>query len=133
MSMTDPIADLLTRIRNAMNARHDTCIVPASRAKESVVKIMKENGFIANYVRQEATPQDNLVVFLKYTGKTRVPVIKKLRRVSKPGRRVYKGYRDVRPVLGGLGLAVLSTPKGILADKTARRERVGGEVLCEIW
>lgn len=133
MSMTDPIADLLTRIRNGMNAGHETCVIPASKAKESVLKILKEQGFITNYVRQESKPQDQLVAFLKYTGKTRVPVIRTLKRVSKPGRRVYRGYRDIRPVLGGLGVAVISTPRGIITDKAARREKIGGEVLCEIW
>lgn len=133
MSMTDPIADLLTRIRNAMTVQHETCTIPASNAKESILKILKEQGFISNYVRQEATPQDQLVVFLKYLGKNREPIIHNIRRISKPGRRVYRGYRDIRPVLGGMGVAVLSTPIGIITDKKARAERVGGEVLCEIW
>lgn len=133
MSMTDPIADLLTRIRNAMTVQHETCTIPASNAKESILKILKEQGFISSYVRQEATPQDQLVVFLKYVGKNRQPVIKNIKRVSKPGRRVYKGYRDMKPILGGMGVAVLSTPIGIITDKKARSERVGGEVLCEIW
>lgn len=133
MSMTDPIADLLTRIRNAMCAQHETCAIPASNAKESILKILKEQGFIANYIRQEAKPQDQLVVFLKYLGKNREPVIRNIRRISKPGRRVYRGYRDIRPILGGMGVAVLSTPIGIITDKKARSERVGGEVICEIW
>lgn len=133
MSMTDPIADLLTRIRNAMTVRHETCTIPASNAKESILKILKEQGFIANFVRQEATPQDQLVVFLKYMGKNREPMIRNIRRISKPGRRVYRGYRDMRPILGGMGVAVLSTPIGIITDKKARSEHVGGEVICEIW
>lgn len=133
MAMTDPIADLLTRIRNAMMAQHETCQIPASKTKESILKILKAQGFISNYVRQEAEPQDELVVFLKYVGKTRRPVIRNLKRISKPGRRVYRGYRDLRPILGGMGVAVLSTPRGILTDKAARKERVGGEILCEIW
>ncbi len=133
MSMTDPIADLLTRIRNAMTVRHETCTIPASNAKESILKILKEQGFIANFVRQEAAPQDQLVVFLKYMGKNREPMIRNIRRISKPGRRVYRGYRDMRPILGGMGVAVLSTPIGIITDKKARSEHVGGEVLCEIW
>ncbi len=133
MSMTDPIADLLTRLRNAMNAGHETCIIPASKAKESILKILKEQGFIANFVRQEAAPQDQLVVFPKYLGKGREPVIRSIKRVSKPGRRVYRGYRDLRPVLGGMGIVVMSTPIGIITDKKARSEKVGGEVLCEVW
>lgn len=133
MSMTDPIADLLTRIRNAMTVRHETCTIPASNAKESILKILKEQGFIANFVRQEAAPQDQLVVFLKYMGKNREPMIRNIRRISKPGRRVYRGYRDMRPILGGMGVAVLSTPIGIITDKKARSEHVGGEVICEIW
>lgn len=131
--MTDPIADLLTRVRNAMRARHASCIVPASKTKESILKILKEEGFIKDYVRQEQSPQDQLVVFLKYLGRNQKQVINTLKRVSKPGRRVYKGYRDLRPVLGGLGVAVISTPQGIKTDKQAKASKVGGEVLCEVW
>ena len=133
MSMTDPIADLLTRIRNAARAKHDTCEIPASNVKESIVKILKDSGFIANYVRQEKKPQDVLVVFLKYTGKTRKPIINSLKRISKPGCRLYSHYKEIRPVLGGLGLTIVSTSKGVMSDKMARHGKVGGEVLCEVW
>lgn len=133
MSMTDPVADLLTRIRNATQSRHVSCEVPASGLKEEVVKILKKQGFIRNYIRQENGVQDKLVVFLKYLGRKQVPVIKELRRVSKPGRRHYSGYRMLRPVLGGLGVAIVSTPKGLMTDKDARHQKLGGEIMCEVW
>lgn len=130
--MTDPIADLITRIRNASLARHQTVSVPASKMKEAVLKILKEEGFVSNYVREEKTPQDNLKVFLKYDAK-RKSAIRQVSRVSKPGGRIYKGYREIKPFLSGLGLVILSTPKGILTDRQARDAKVGGEVLCTIW
>jgi small subunit ribosomal protein S8 len=131
--MTDPIADLLTRIRNAQKARHESCIIPASRVKEEVLKILKTQGFIKNYVRHEEKPQDKLVVFLRYQGKNRQGLITRLKRVSKPGCRVYRGYEDIKPLLGGLGFAILSTPQGVMTDKQARKSKLGGEVLCEVW
>lgn len=133
MSMTDPIADLLTRIRNAVKSRHSTCEIPASRTKEDIVKILKEQGFISNYVRQDGDVQGKLVVFLKYLGRKQEPVIKTLRRVSKPGRRNYSGYRLLKPVLGGLGVAIVSTPKGVMTDRQARKNKLGGEIMCEVW
>lgn len=133
MSMTDPIADMLTRIRNAVSSRHSSCEIPASSVKENILKILKARGFIRNYVSQEDGVQKNLVVFLKYLGRKQQPVIKVLKRVSKPGRRLYSGYRTLKPVLGGLGVAVVSTPKGVMADKDARQNKLGGEVLCEVW
>ena len=132
MITTDPIADLLTRIRNGLRARHDTVEVPSSKLKEEIVKILKREGFIANYVRQELVPQASLTVFLKYDIDRRA-LIQKMNRVSKPGRRIYKGYREIRPILKGRGVQILSTPKGILSDRDAREAKVGGEVLCEIW
>lgn len=130
---TDPIADLLTRIRNAVRARKSTCEIPASTIKESVLKILKEKGFIAGYVRQEEEVQDTLIVQLKYLGKNHKSVINSMKRVSKPGRRIYKGYRDVKPLLSGLGYSILSTPKGIMTDDDARKQKLGGELLCEVW
>lgn len=133
MVMTDPIADLLTRIRNAIQARQDSCEIPASLEKESILKILRQEGFIKNYVRQEASPQDTLIVFLKYLGRNQRAIVNTLKRVSTPGRRVYRGYREFRPVLGGLGLAIVSTPGGIMTDKEAKEKKLGGEVLCEVW
>lgn len=131
--MTDPIADLFTRIRNSVQARQPECEIPASNEKESILKILKETGYIKNYVRLEGKPQDKLVVTHKYIGKHLKPVFSTLKRVSKPGCRVYRGYRDIRPLLGGIGLAIISTPKGIVTDVDAKKNKVGGEVLCEIW
>lgn len=133
MMTTDPIADLLTRIRNAVRARKSTCEIPASTIKESVLKILKEKGFIAGYVRQEEEVQDTLIVQLKYLGKNHKSVINSMKRVSKPGRRIYKGYRDMKPLLSGLGYSILSTPKGIMTDDDARKQKLGGELLCEVW
>lgn len=133
MVMTDPIADLLTRIRNSIAARQASCVVPASIEKEGILKILKQEGFIKGYVREEAFPQDNIVVFLKYLGRHQRAIVNTLRRVSKPGRRIYKGYRDLKPVLGGLGVAILSTPQGVMTGREARAKKVGGEVLCEVW
>ena len=130
--MTDPIADLLTRIRNGIHARHETVKVPASRMKEQVLKLLKETGYIAGYVRVEGKPQDSLTVFLKY-GPDRKSVIREVNRISRPGRRVYRGYLEIKPFLRGMGLTILSTPKGILTDRQARKEKVGGEVLCQVW
>lgn len=133
MNTTDPIADLLTRLRNAQSARHDSCTIPASGMKEAVLKILKQEGFIKNYVRQEAKPQDVLVAFLRYSGKQRKPIIERLKRISKPGCRIYKPYRDLRSVLSGLGRSILSTPQGVMTDRDAKKNKVGGEVLCEVW
>jgi small subunit ribosomal protein S8 len=133
MKCTDPIADLLTRIRNSLQSRKAFCEVPASKEKENILKILKAEGFIKNFVRQEEYPQDKLIVFLKYVGKNQKSVINQLRRVSKPGCRVYRGYREIRPVLSGLGFSILSTPKGIITDKEAKQVKLGGEVICEVW
>ena len=133
MAMSDPIADMLTRIRNAIQARQVSCVVPASSEKESILKILKQEGFVNGYVRQEEHPQDSLIVFLKYLGRGQRAIVNTLRRVSKPGRRLYRGYREFRPVLGGVGIAIVSTPDGIMTDKQAREKKVGGEVLCEVW
>lgn len=130
--MTDTISDLLTRIRNGLQARLESISVPASKLKEQVIRILKESGYVSNYVKEEKKPQSELTVFLKY-GPDKKSVIHELNRVSRPGRRVYRGYREIRPYLRGMGLRILSTPKGVLTDKQARRQRVGGEVLCEVW
>ncbi len=129
----DPIADLLTRIRNAQKARHESLIVPHSRMKLGVVKALYEEGFLGPYrvVEKEGGRKD-IEVKLRYTPK-KIPILSTLQKQSRPGCRVYIGYRDLRPVRNGLGLLLLSTPKGILTDRQAREEKVGGELLCKIW
>jgi small subunit ribosomal protein S8 len=132
MSMTDPIADMLTRIRNAGSARFDKVDIPASRLKISLARIFKEEGFIKNYKVIKDNRQGILRIYLKYNEQQH-PLIQGLRRVSKPGCRVYAGHAELPKVQGGLGVAVVSTSQGILTDRQARKVEVGGEVLCEIW
>jgi small subunit ribosomal protein S8 len=132
MSMTDPIADMLTRMRNAGSARFDKVDIPASRMKISLAKILKEEGFIKNYKVIKDNRQGILRVYLKFN-EQQSPLIQGLRRVSRPGRRVYAGYEDLPRVQGGLGVAVISTSQGVVTDRQARKLQVGGEVLCEIW
>jgi small subunit ribosomal protein S8 len=130
--MTDPIADMLTRIRNSVLIKAEKVDIPASRLKVEIAKIMKEEGFIKSYKIIKDKKQGILRVTLKYTQDNR-PIVEGLKRISKPGRRVYVGKDEVPSVVGGMGIAVMTTPKGILTDKTCRREGVGGEVLCYIW
>ena len=132
MSMTDPIADLLARIRNAHRAKHDRLDVPASRVKMEVCKILQAEGYIKGVKLVEGKPRDLIRVFLSYT-KDGDPGISVMRRVSTPGRRVYKGAEQIKPVLNGMGIGIISTSKGLLTDRQARDQRVGGEVLCEVW
>jgi small subunit ribosomal protein S8 len=132
MSMTDPIADLLTRIRNATMVRHDRMDVPASKMKLEIAKILKQEGFIRTFKLLEEGPQGLIRIYLKYA-EDGEPAIHGLRRVSTPGRRVYRGVSDLPKVRSGLGVAVVSTNRGVLTDEQARSLRVGGEVLCEIW
>ncbi|MFQ5842419.1 MAG: 30S ribosomal protein S8 [Thermodesulfobacteriota bacterium] len=132
MSMTDPLADMLTRIRNASSAKHDKADIPASRLKEAIAKILKDEGYIKNYkVIVDERKHGTLRIFLKYDADRRGVI--NLKRVSKPSRRVYVGRDEIPSVLKGLGISILSTPKGVLTDKEARRANVGGEVLCYIW
>lgn len=133
MSVTDPIADMLTRIRNAGMAGHTQTAMPTSKMRESIAKILKEEGFIQDY---EVLPGKvaSLLIHLKYTRDRRPePVIVGLQRVSKPGRRVYAGRRDIPYVRSGLGVAIVSTPKGVMTGEQARRSGIGGEVLCYVW
>ena len=132
MSMTDPIADLLTRIRNAQQASHATTVVPASKLKQKIVEILKTEGYISDFTRVEKSPQDEIEIVLKY-GNDGAGVIGGLRRESKPGRRVYVGADDIPRVRSGLGVAIVSTSKGVLPDHIARESRVGGELLCSVW
>ena len=132
MSMTDPIADLLTRIRNAHRAKHDRLDVPASKVKLEVCRILKQEGYIKNVSVVEDKPSDLLRIILSYS-KEGAPVISRMRKVSTPGRRVYRGADAIKPVLNGLGIGIVSTSKGLMTDRQAREQRVGGEILCEVW
>lgn len=132
MSMSDPIADLLTRIRNANERRHEYLVVPASNIKVAILEVMKDEGYIEGFEVLDDGPRSLIRVDLRYD-KGRKPVISHLERVSKPGRRVYAKKRDIPWVLSGIGLAILTTPKGVMSGKQARRENVGGEVLCYVW
>jgi small subunit ribosomal protein S8 len=131
-TVTDPIADMLARIRNCSLAEHEKVDIPASKLKVRLAELLKEEGFIKNFRVIEDRRQGTLRVYLKY-GPGQERVITGLRRVSKPGRRLYVGADRIPNVLGGMGVAILSTPRGVLADREARRLRVGGEVLCYVW
>ncbi|MDA8195498.1 MAG: 30S ribosomal protein S8 [Thermaerobacter sp.] len=130
--MTDPIADMLTRIRNANVVYRETVDVPVSRMKRALAQILKEEGFIREFELVEDGKFGTLRLYLKYNP-NRERVIRGLRRISRPGLRVYAGHDDLPRVLGGLGIAILSTSKGIMTEKQARRDKVGGEVLCYVW
>ncbi len=133
MSMTDPISDLLTRIRNAHLAKHDRLDVPVSRLKLEVCRILKDEGFIKNYREVEAAgPSNSVRIFLRYSAQGE-PAINHVARISKPGRRVYRRSGEIQPVRNGLGLGIVSTSQGLLTDAQARERRVGGEILCELW
>lgn len=132
MPMTDPIADLLTRVRNATLAKHSSVLLPRSNIKLELVKILKHEGFIEGFLDLPEGPQGAIKVFLRYdTGNQ--GAIRGLKRVSRPGRRVYVGKDDIPNVRDGLGIAILTTPRGVLTDKAARAAGVGGEVLCYVW
>lgn len=135
MTMTDPIADMLTRIRNAIMVGHSYVVVPGSKMKSAIAKILRDEGFIENYNVTKDRPQPMIRIWLKYAGdkKDRRSAVTGLKRVSKPGRRVYAGKKDIPWVLSGMGIAVLSTSRGIMTGKKARRLGIGGEVLCHIW
>ena len=132
MTMTDPISDLLTRIRNAIIAKHDRLEAPSSKVKLAVCRVLEEQGYIRGFRVYDTPPSKTLEVHLKYTNDG-TPAIRKIERVSKPGRRVYKGAGDLKPVLNGIGTAIVSTPEGLLTDDQARERRVGGEILCQIY
>jgi small subunit ribosomal protein S8 len=132
MSMTDPIADLLTRIRNGLQARHDAVVIPRSKLKLEVVKILKSEGFIEGYLDRNDGPKGTIKVFLKYEG-GKSAVIQGLQRVSTPSRRMYVGKDEIPRVRNGLGVAILTTPQGVLSDRMARNAGVGGEVICYVW
>lgn len=130
--MTDPIADMLTRIRNAKERRHEVVDLPLSKLKVEIARILKEEGFIRNYRVVGESVKKELRVYLKYIDQEE-PVISGIQRVSKPGRRIYVGKDKIPSVKGGIGIAILSTPKGLLTDQKSREAKVGGEVLCYVW
>jgi small subunit ribosomal protein S8 len=135
MTVTDPIADMLTRVRNALMIGHAVVAIPSSKIKVEIARILKEEGYIEDYFVTDDKPQPVLRIRLKYSGdrRNRKPVISGLDRVSRPGRRVYTRKRDIPWVLSGLGISVLSTPKGVITGHQARRLGVGGEILCYVW
>lgn len=128
----DPIADMLTRIRNAQAAHHQTVSIPYSKIKAAILKIMKRENFIADYEKKGKKTRKSIAVTLKYE-KDGTSAITDVKRVSKPGRRVYKGADELYPVRQGFGIAVLSTPSGLLTNKEAKQKKIGGEVICEVW
>ena len=132
MTTTDPIADMLTRIRNALLARHDNLLLPASRTKLAIAAVLKGEGFISDYEVSRGKVQRTIKIHLKYD-ETKQPVISGLKRVSKPGLRVYVQKKEIPRVFGGLGIAILSTPKGIMTGEQAWRQNLGGELLCYVW
>ena len=133
MVVNDPIADMLTRIRNAHVARHDAVTMPASNTKKAIAKILLDEGYIKSYDVVDDGLQGTLKVTLKYVNGKSTPVIAGLKRISKPGLRVYARCEELPKVLGGLGVAIISTSKGLMTDRAARKENLGGEVLCYIW
>ena len=131
--MTDPIADYLTRLRNAIMAKHRVVEVPASNLKKEITKILFEKGYILNYKFEENGPQGTIKIAVKYNPQSKVNAIKSLTRVSTPGMRKYTGYREMPRVINGLGIAIISTSKGVMTDKEAAELKIGGEVLCYVY
>lgn len=130
--VTDPIADMLTRIRNACLVRHTQVVMPSSKIKVEIAKILAKEGFIQGYSVVDEKPYPKLVIGLKYTGRAK-SVITGIQRISKPGRRVYTSYKDIPWVRSGLGISIVSTPSGVMTGRNARRTKVGGEILCNVW
>lgn len=133
MAANDTISDMLTRIRNACLVRHPTTNVPTTKLTKSIARVLKEEGFIEDFAEVGEGIEKHLVISLKYKGRNRQPIIKTLKRVSKPGLRVYSNRKEIPRVLGGIGIAIISTSKGIMTDREARRQGIGGEVLCYVW
>ena len=130
---TDPVADYLTRIRNAVRANHRVVEIPASNLKKEITKILFEQGYVLSYKFDDSTVQGTIMIALKYNKETKDPVIKKIQRISKPGLRKYSGSGDLPRILNGLGIAIVSTSRGVMTGKQAQRENVGGEVLCYVY
>ncbi len=133
MAANDTIADMLTRIRNANLARHQTVDIPSTRMTRSIAQVLQEEGFVESFELVGDGVQRKLVVKLKYRGKGRDPIIRNLKRISRPGLRVYSNRKELPRVLGGIGIAIISTSSGIMTDRDARQRGIGGEVLCYIW
>jgi small subunit ribosomal protein S8 len=132
VTMTDPIADMLTRIRNAVSSKHDNVTMPSSKLKLAIAKVLKEEGFIRDFTVSQEAPRSMLKIDLSYTGR-KEPVLSGIKRVSKPGLRIYVQKREIPRVLGGLGVAILSTPEGVMTGQHARQKSIGGEILCYVW
>ncbi len=132
MPVNDPVGDMLTRIRNASRAHHDKVVVPASKLKVEIARCLKDEGFLADYVLHDAKPQGELTLMLKY-GPDKQPVIQGIKRISKPGLRRYVPVRDIPRVLGGLGISILSTSRGVMGDAEARKQNLGGELICTVY
>lgn len=130
--ITDPIADMLTRVRNALKRRHELVEIPSSKMKLAIAELFKREGFIKSFREVEYKKQGKIVIELTYRNQKQ-PTINGLRRISKPSRRIYLGYRDIKPVYNGTGVAILSTPQGVMTDAVAREKKVGGEFLLTIW
>lgn len=133
MAANDTISDMLTRIRNANLARHKTVDIPSTKMTRSIAQVLKEEGFIADFEETAEGVKHHLVLTLKYQGKSREPIIKNLKRISRPGLRVYSNRKELPRVLGGIGIAIVSTSSGIMTDRDARQRGIGGEVLCYVW
>ena len=132
MNTTDPIADMLTRVRNASSAHHESVDIPMSQLKRGIAQILKDQGFIRDFERPKESKYPTLRLHLRYSGK-RDPIISGIKRISKPGQRIYRKSAEMPRVVGGLGIAIVSTPKGLMTERQARRTNVGGEVLCYVW
>jgi small subunit ribosomal protein S8 len=132
MNITDPIADMLTRIRNASTAHHEYVDMPASQLKRGIAQILKEEGYVRDFERVKDSKYPTLRLHLRYSGK-RDPVISGIRRISKPGQRIYRKSKELPRVVGGMGIAIVSTPRGLMTERTARQSNLGGEVLCYVW
>jgi small subunit ribosomal protein S8 len=133
MATNDTVSDMLTRLRNASLAKHQITHVPSTRMTRNIAKVLQEEGFIASFEEEGEVPKKQLAIGLKYKGKTRQPIFSKLKRVSRPGLRVYANTKELPRVLGGIGIAIISTSSGVMTDRDARKAGVGGEVLCYIW
>ena len=133
MAANDTIADMLTRIRNANLARHQTVEIPSTKMTRSIAKVLQDEGFIESHAQAGEDVQRKLIITLKYRGKSRDPIIKNLKRISRPGLRVYSNRKELPRVLGGIGIAIISTSSGIMTDRDARQQGIGGEVLCYVW
>jgi small subunit ribosomal protein S8 len=132
MLLNDPVGDMLTRLRNASRAQHERVVFPSSKLKLEILRVLKDEGFIADYLEHERKPQNEVTVMLKY-GPERTPVLAGIKRISKPGIRRYVPVRDIPRVLGGLGISILSTSKGVMVDHEAKKQNVGGELICTVY